>query len=240
MPNPHLNEIPALIQRQSQHERRMDAFEGELKDLRFAMDRGFQDVLTRLDAREQRHGSEVKDDLETLRKELKSEATERKELDRTVQARGRTHWPTVLTAMGMMMTIVGAGASWVQQNTDAKVALLAKDADIIKLEIAHGKDIRALLLSDLSEHLGRHDKITESNATRIATLEAKALATASESEGRYNAINGRVDSLKLQFADIYEDVKKRALPIINDPDHGPKKSNGPMSDNTTPTLENRR
>lgn len=226
MPNPshNLSELPALIQRQSQHERRMDAFEGELKDIRVAMDRGFQDVLTRLDAREQRHGGEIKGDIEAIRKELKSEAGERKELEKIVQARGRTHWPTVLTAMGLMLAIVGAGVSWVRDNTDSKVALLTKDDELMQQEIAHGKEIRVFLLNDITGHLDRHDAITASNASRIATLEAKAMQNGSESEGRYNAINGRVDSLKQTVADLYEEVKKRPLPVISDPERGPKHS----------------
>lgn len=130
-PGDIVGEIPALIQGQRLQGQRMDRFEGDLKDLSSRVDRGFTDVLAKLEAREQRHGGEVKEDLGLLKNDLKAETDERKALDKVVQARGRTHWPTVATALGMVGAIILVAQKWNADSVDFKNALLAKDIQLL-------------------------------------------------------------------------------------------------------------
>lgn len=187
-------DIPVLTQRQATaelrqatHEKRMDQFEGELKALGQRMDRGFENVIARIDAREQRHGSETKEDFDSLKKELRSEIERVEDLakeesdridkkqnatDAVVAARGRTHWPTVMSGGGLALTIMGFIATGIMLYVNSQNSLTQKDIvharELADKDTAHHREN----LSRVEREIGALRETVKADGKRLTIFEA--------------------------------------------------------------------
>lgn len=129
----------------------------------------------------------------------------------------QTNWGTLAAWAGIVIVLGGVLFAYIDKSRE-------KDQIEMRLNSEHSREIRAILLDHINERLTRLHETSSADTARIGALESKAAQNASESEGRCNAINGRVDSLKSVVADLFEEVKKRPLPVIADPERGPKHS----------------
>lgn len=139
------------------------------------------------------------------------------DFSKLIEAR-QTNWGTIAAWCAIIITLGGGLFLYIDKSRE-------KDQVEMRLNNEHNKEIRTILFGHVNGRLDGHDAVTGSNSNRIATLESRTSQNTADSEGRYNAINGRVDSLKAVVADLFEEVKKRPLPVIADPERGPKHTN---------------